>query len=163
MVGRQDRHPGSDYLTYSGSDQCALAHAWGTQFGKSLPNGGDIAIILGAPGNPTDPLEEKCLKETLPANIKIVAKQGTAWSRDAYQQATSAILADHPDIKGIVGATAMPSSVRSVPSRPPASRWMVSSPCTSPTTTRSCAHGRTPVGSPTRTHTWRCSSRDERR
>ena len=96
--------PGSDYLDYSGSDQCALAHAWGTQFGKSLPNGGDIAIILGAPGNPTDPLEEKCLKETLPANIHIVAKQGTAWSRDAYQQATSAILADHPDIKGIVGA-----------------------------------------------------------
>ncbi len=96
--------PGSDYLDYSGSDQCALAHAWGTQFGKSLPNGGDIAIILGAPGNPTDPLEEKCLKETLPANINIVAKQGTAWSRDAYQQATSAILADHPDIKGIVGA-----------------------------------------------------------
>jgi ABC-type sugar transport system substrate-binding protein len=70
-----------------------------------LPNGGDIAILLGAPGNPTDPLEEKCLKETLPANINIVAKQGTAWSRDAYQQATSAILADHPDIKGIVGAS----------------------------------------------------------
>ena len=96
--------PGSDYLTYSGSDQCSLAHAWGEQFGKSLPDGGDIAIILGAPGNPTDPLEEKCLKETLPANINIVAKQGTAWSRDAYQQATSAILAEHPDIKGIVGA-----------------------------------------------------------
>ena len=96
--------PGSDYLTYSGSDQCALAHAWGEQFAKSLPDGGDIAIILGAPGNPTDPLEEKCLRETLPANINIVAKQGTAWSRDAYQQATSAILAEHPDIKGIVGA-----------------------------------------------------------
>ena len=96
--------PGSDYLTYSGSDQCALAHAWGEQFAKSLPDGGDIAIILGAPGNPTDPLEEKCLRETLPSNINIVAKQGTAWSRDAYQQATSAILAEHPDIKGIVGA-----------------------------------------------------------
>jgi ribose transport system substrate-binding protein len=98
--------PGTDYLTYSGSDQCELAHRWGEQFGKSLPDGGDIAIILGAPGNPTDPLEEKCLKETLPANITIVAKQGTAWSRDAYQQATSAILAEHPDIKGIVGAYA---------------------------------------------------------
>jgi ribose transport system substrate-binding protein len=96
--------PGSDYLTYSGSDQCALAHAWGVQFGKSLPDGGKIAIVTGAPGNPTDPLEEKCLKETLPANIQIVAKQGTAWSRDAYLQATSAILAQFPDIKGIVGA-----------------------------------------------------------
>ena len=65
--------------------------------------GGEIAMILGAPGNPTDPLEEKCLLETLPSNIKLVAKQGTAWSRDAYQQATSAILAEHPDIDGIVG------------------------------------------------------------
>ena len=152
--------PGSDYLTYSGSDQCALAHAWGEQFAKSLPDGGDIAIILGAPGNPTDPLEEKCLRETLPANIDIVAKQGTAWSRDAYQQATSAILAEHPDIKGIVGAygDAFVGAIRAYRSGGHHA-WMVSSPCTSPTTTRSCAHGRTPAASRTRTPTSRCSSR----
>lgn len=96
--------PGTDYLTYSGSDICALGHAWGEQFAKSLPDGGDIAMILGAPGNPIDPVHEKCLQEKLPANIKIVAKQGTQWSRDAYLEATSAILAEHPDIKGIVGS-----------------------------------------------------------
>jgi len=96
--------PGKDYLTYSGSDICSLGHAWGEQFAKSLPDGGDIALITGAPGNPIDPVHEKCLQEKLPDNIKIVAKQGTAWSRDAYLEATSAILADHPDIKGIVGS-----------------------------------------------------------
>ncbi|HSB87599.1 MAG TPA: substrate-binding domain-containing protein [Ilumatobacteraceae bacterium] len=96
--------PGKDYLTYSGSDICSLGHAWGEQFAKSLPDGGDIAMILGAPGNPIDPVHEKCLQEKLPANIKIVAKQGTAWSRDAYLEATSAILAEHPDLKGIVGS-----------------------------------------------------------
>jgi ribose transport system substrate-binding protein len=96
--------PGTDYLTYSGSDVCSLGHAWGEQFGKSLPDGGKIAMILGAPGNPIDPVHEKCLEETLPANIEIVAKQGTAWSRDAYLAATSAILAEHPDLDGIVGS-----------------------------------------------------------
>ena len=96
--------PGTDYLTYSGSDICALGHAWGEQFGESLPDGGDIAIILGAPGNPIDPEHERCLKETLPDNINIVAKQGTAWSREEYLNATSAILAEHPDLDGIVGS-----------------------------------------------------------
>jgi ABC-type sugar transport system substrate-binding protein len=96
--------PGEDYLTYSGSDICALGHAWGEQFNKSLPDGGDIAMILGHPGNPIDPVHEKCLQEKLNPNIKIVAKQGTEWSRQAYLEATSAILAEHPDIKGIVGS-----------------------------------------------------------
>ena len=50
--------PGTDYLTYSGPDVCAIATAWGTQFGKELPNGGDIAILLGAPGNTLDGLQE---------------------------------------------------------------------------------------------------------
>jgi ribose transport system substrate-binding protein len=96
--------PGTDYLTYSGSDICALGNAWGEQFGKSLPDGGKIAIILGAPGNPIDPVHEECLRETLPDNIEIVAKQGTAWSREEYLNATSAILAEHPDLDGIVGS-----------------------------------------------------------
>jgi ribose transport system substrate-binding protein len=96
--------PGTDYLTYSGSDICSLGNAWGEQFGKSLPDGGKIAMILGAPGNPIDPEHERCLMETLPDNIEIVSKQGTQWSRDAYLEATSAILAEHPDLDGIVGS-----------------------------------------------------------
>jgi ribose transport system substrate-binding protein len=96
--------PGKDYLTYSGSDICALGHAWGEQFNKSLPDGGDIAVITGAPGNPIDPVHERCLQETLDPSIKIVAKQGTEWSRQAYLEATSAILAEHPDLDGIVGS-----------------------------------------------------------
>jgi ribose transport system substrate-binding protein len=96
--------PGKDYLTYSGSDICALAHAWGEQFNKSLPNGGKIAILLGAPGNPIDPVHEKCLQEKLNSNIQIVAKQGTAWTRQAYLEAMSAILAQHDDLNGVVGS-----------------------------------------------------------
>jgi ABC-type sugar transport system substrate-binding protein len=96
--------PGTDYLTYSGSDICALGNAWGEQFNESLPDGGKIAMITGAPGNPIDPVHEECLLETLNDNIEIVAKQGTEWSRQAYLEATSAILAEHPDLDGIVGS-----------------------------------------------------------
>jgi ribose transport system substrate-binding protein len=96
--------PGKDYLSYSGSDICALGNAWGEQFNKSLPNGGNIAIILGAPGNPIDPVHEKCLQDKLNPNIHIVAKQGTAWTRQAYLEATSAILAQHDDLVGLVGS-----------------------------------------------------------
>ena len=53
--------PGVDYLTYSGPDVCAIAEAWGTQFGEELPDGGDIAILLGAPGNTLDGLQEDCM------------------------------------------------------------------------------------------------------
>ncbi|MET0910349.1 MAG: substrate-binding domain-containing protein [Ilumatobacteraceae bacterium] len=98
--------PGTDYLTYSGSDICALGHAWGEQFNESLPDGGQIAMITGAAGNPIDPVHEQCLLETLDPSIEIVAKQGTEWSRQAYLEATSAILAEHPDLDGIVGSYA---------------------------------------------------------
>jgi ribose transport system substrate-binding protein len=96
--------PGTDYLTYSGSDICALGNAWGEQFNESLPDGGNIALITGAAGNPIDPVHEECLLETLNDNIELVAKQGTEWSRQAYLEATSAILAEHPDLDGLVGS-----------------------------------------------------------
>jgi ribose transport system substrate-binding protein len=95
--------PGTDYLTYSGTDLCSLGHAWGEEFNKQLPDGGDIAMLLGAPGNPIDPVQEKCMVEKLNPNIHLVAKQGKEWSRQGYLEAMSAILAEHPDLKGVVG------------------------------------------------------------
>ena len=102
--GTKVGEPGVDYFTYSGPDVCAIARAWGTQFGEELPDGGDIAILLGAPGNTLDGLQEDCMKETLPSNINIVARQGDAWSRESYLKAMSAILAEHPDLDGVLGS-----------------------------------------------------------
>ena len=96
--------PGVDFLTYSGSDICTLANAWGNKFNELLPDGGDIAMILGAPGNPIDPIHERCLEEVLSDDIQIVAKEGEQWSREAYLEAASAIIAEHPDLDGIVGS-----------------------------------------------------------
>ncbi|MGD9996795.1 MAG: substrate-binding domain-containing protein [Ilumatobacteraceae bacterium] len=102
--GTKVGEPGVDYFTYSGNDVCGIAKAWGTEFGKQLPDGGDIAILLGAPGNTLDPLQEECMTSTMPDNINIVARQGDAWSRESYLKATSAILAEHPDLDGILGS-----------------------------------------------------------
>ena len=104
--GTKVGEPGVDYFTYSGPDVCAVARAWGEQFGKELPDGGDIAILLGAPGNTLDPLQEECMTETMPDNINIVARQGDAWSRESYLEAMSAILAEHPDLDGVLGSYA---------------------------------------------------------
>jgi ABC-type sugar transport system substrate-binding protein len=102
--GTKVGEPGTDYFTYSGPDVCAIARAWGEEFGRQLPDGGDIAILLGAPGNTLDGLQEGCMKETLPENINIVARQGDAWSRESYLSATSAILAEFPDLDGMLGS-----------------------------------------------------------
>jgi ribose transport system substrate-binding protein len=104
--GTKVGEPGVDYFTYSGPDVCAVARAWGEEFGRQLPDGGDIAILLGAPGNTLDPLQEECMTETMPDNINIVARQGDAWSRESYLKATSAILAEHPDLDGMLGSYA---------------------------------------------------------
>jgi len=96
--------PGTDYFTYSGPDVCGISRAWGTEFGNALPDGGQIAILLGAPGNTLDPLQEECMTETMPDNIEIVARQGDAWSRESYLSAMSAILAEYPDIDGVLGS-----------------------------------------------------------
>ncbi|MGH9133646.1 MAG: substrate-binding domain-containing protein, partial [Ilumatobacteraceae bacterium] len=95
--------PGVDYLSYSGSDLCALGNAWGEKFNELLPDGGKIAMLLGAPGNPIDPVQEECTLETMNENIELVAKAGSAWSRQAYLEATSGILAEHDDIDGWIG------------------------------------------------------------
>ena len=97
--------PGTDYLTYSGSDICALGNAWGEQFNESLPDGGEIAMITGARRQPDRPGARGVpARDARPDSIEIVAKQGTEWSRQAYLEATSAILAEHPDLDGIVGS-----------------------------------------------------------
>jgi ABC-type sugar transport system substrate-binding protein len=102
--GTKVGEPGTDYFTYSGPDVCAISRAWGTEFGNQLPDGGDIAILLGAPGNTLDGFQEECMSETLPDNINIVARQGDAWSRESYLKAMSAILAEFPDLDGVLGS-----------------------------------------------------------
>ena len=112
--------PGVDYFTYSGPDVCAsLGNAWGEKFDELLPDGGEIAILLGAPGNTLDPVQEECMLETMPDNIEHRGQAGRRVEPRGYLEATSAILAEHADLDGLLGPTAMRSSARCGPTRRP--------------------------------------------
>jgi len=92
--------PGTDYLTYSGQDICSLGKSYADIMNKQLPDGGEIAFLGGTPGNTQSPAWQKCEKEGLNPNIKVVATADTNWTRQGALQAMSGILSKYPDLKG---------------------------------------------------------------
>jgi ABC-type sugar transport system substrate-binding protein len=93
--------PGTDYMTYTGRDYCAVGKANAKILNENLPDGGEIALLGGTPGNKTSPQWQKCQREDLNPNIKVVATADTSWTRQGALQAMSGILAKYPDIKGV--------------------------------------------------------------
>jgi ribose transport system substrate-binding protein len=91
--------PGTDYMTYSGQDVCALGKSYADILNKQLPDGGQIALLGGTPGNTQSPAWQKCEKQGLNPNIKVVATADTNWTRQGALQAMSGILSKYPDIK----------------------------------------------------------------
>jgi ribose transport system substrate-binding protein len=93
--------PGTDYMTYTGRDYCAVGKANAKILNENLPGGGEIAFMGGTPGNKTSPQWQKCEKAALNPNIKVVATADTNWTRQGALQAMSGILAKYPDLKGV--------------------------------------------------------------
>jgi ribose transport system substrate-binding protein len=93
--------PGTDYLTYSGQDICSLGKSYAKIMNDNLPDGGQIALLGGTPGNTTSPQWQKCEKADLNPNVKVVATADTNWTRQGALQAMSGILAKYPDLKGV--------------------------------------------------------------
>ena len=93
--------PGTDYMTYTGRDYCAVGKANAKILNENLPDGGEIAFMGGTPGNKTSPQWQKCEKAALNPNIKVVATADTNWTRQGALQAMSGILAKYPDLKGV--------------------------------------------------------------
>ena len=77
LVRHQDRRPRLDYLTYSGHDLCALAHASGRAVRQVAARRRRHRLSSVHPATRPSAAGE-VLNETLPANINIVATQGTA-------------------------------------------------------------------------------------
>ena len=92
--------PGTDYLTYSGQDICSLGKSYADIMNEQLPDGGEIAFLGGTPGNTQSPAWQKCEREGLNDNIKVVATADTNWTRQGALQAMSGILSKYPDLKG---------------------------------------------------------------
>jgi len=92
--------PGVDYMTYSGQDICQLGKSYAKIMNDNLPDGGQIAFLGGTPGNTQSPAWQKCEREGLNPNVKVVATADTNWTRQGALQAMSGILAKYPDLKG---------------------------------------------------------------
>jgi len=67
---------------------------------KALPKGGNIAVIIGAPGYAENQLRVQDFKTQIAGKFVIVATQPADWVADKGQSACAAILNAHPDIVG---------------------------------------------------------------
>jgi ABC-type sugar transport system substrate-binding protein len=92
--------PGVDYLTFSGQDICTVGRNYAKIMNENLPDGGEIALLGGTPGNTQSPEWQRCEKEDLNPNIKVVATPDTNWTRQGALQAMSGVLSKYPDLKG---------------------------------------------------------------
>jgi ABC-type sugar transport system substrate-binding protein len=92
--------PGTDYLTFSGQDVCELGKTYAEIMNENLPDGGEIAFLGGTPGNTQSPAWQKCEREALNPNIKVVATADTNWTRQGALQAMSGVLSKYPNLKG---------------------------------------------------------------
>ena len=90
--------PGTDYLTFSGTDQCSLGQAYAAVLNEQLPDGGTVAFLGGTPGNTQSPAWQECEREALNPNIEIIATADTDWTRQGALEAASSILSEHPDV-----------------------------------------------------------------
>ena len=92
--------PGTDYLTFSGTDQCGLGTAYAEVMNEALPDGGQIAFLGGTPGNTQSPAWQECEREALNPNIEVVATADTDWTRQGALEAASGILSEYPELDG---------------------------------------------------------------
>jgi ribose transport system substrate-binding protein len=90
--------PGTDYLTFSGTDQCSLGQAYAAVLNEHFPDGGTVAFLGGTPGNTQSPAWQGCEREALNPNIEIIATADTDWTRQGALEAASSILSEHPDV-----------------------------------------------------------------
>ncbi|TQS40808.1 sugar ABC transporter substrate-binding protein [Cryptosporangium phraense] len=68
---------------------------------KALPNGGNVAVIIGAPGYAENTLRVEKFKTATAGKFTIVAEQPGGWVADQGQSACASILNAHPDLVGI--------------------------------------------------------------
>ena len=92
--------PGTDYLTFSGSDICAIGAKYAELMNEALPDGGQIAFLGGTPGNTQSPVWQECEREALNDNIEVVATADTSWTRQGALEAAGGIISQFPDLDG---------------------------------------------------------------
>jgi ribose transport system substrate-binding protein len=96
--------PCKDYLTFIGSDFAEQGKRAADEMAKALGNKGQVAILLGAPGNNVTTLRTSGFKDEIAKiapDIKIVFEQTGNFAREDGQKVAEQLLQSKPDINGI--------------------------------------------------------------
>jgi galactofuranose transport system substrate-binding protein len=96
--------PCSDYLTFIGSDFHEQGRRAADQMIEALGGKGEVAILLGAPGNNVTTERTNGFKERLAEKapgIQISFEQTGEFAREKGQQVTEQLIQSNPDINGI--------------------------------------------------------------
>ncbi|WP_378029884.1 ABC transporter substrate-binding protein [Actinoplanes sp. GCM10030250] len=95
-----------DYLTFIGSDFAEQGKRAADEMAKALGNKGEVAILLGAPGNNVTTLRTSGFKDQIAKvapEIKVTFEQTGNFSREEGQKVTEQLLQSNPNISGIYG------------------------------------------------------------
>ncbi|KUL22104.1 ABC transporter substrate-binding protein [Actinoplanes awajinensis] len=95
-----------DYLTFIGSDFAEQGKRAADAMAKALGNSGEVAILLGAPGNNVTTLRTSGFKDQIAKvapDIKITFEQTGNFSREDGQKVAEQLLQSNPNINGIYG------------------------------------------------------------
>ncbi|MEV4278467.1 substrate-binding domain-containing protein [Actinoplanes xinjiangensis] len=95
-----------DYLTFIGSDFAEQGKRAADEMAKALGNKGEVAILLGAPGNNVTTLRTSGFKDQIAKvapDIRVTFEQTGNFSREEGQKVTEQLLQSNPNINGIYG------------------------------------------------------------
>jgi ribose transport system substrate-binding protein len=98
--------PCTDYLTFIGSDFAEQGKRAADALAKALGNKGNVAILLGAPGNNVTTLRTSGFKDEIAKvapDIKITFEQTGNFAREDGQKVTEQLLQSNPGINAIYG------------------------------------------------------------
>ncbi|MFG1605423.1 ABC transporter substrate-binding protein [Actinoplanes sp. NPDC049265] len=94
----------TDYLTFIGSDFEKQGQRAADEMAKAMGNKGEVAILLGAPGNNVTTLRTKGFKDQIAKvapDIKITFEQTGNFSREEGQKVSEQLLQSNGNINGI--------------------------------------------------------------
>jgi len=91
--------PGTDYPTFVAEDVCLLGQLFAETLNTEIGTG-KVAFLGGTPGNALSAYWQSCEEPALSADLTLVGRADTSWTREGTLQAVSGFISSDPDIKG---------------------------------------------------------------
>jgi len=91
--------PGQDYDSFVAEDVCLLGQLFAETLNEEVGSG-KVAFLGGTPGNALSAYWQSCEEPALGAELELVGRADTNWTREGTLQAVSGFISSNPDIKG---------------------------------------------------------------